>query len=138
LYNWSRALLNAKGYSTTTYATYAKHLITATNEQSSAWNLYAASSLGTEKNLRRVRLSGLWNQLQHQHSKMAFALLWVFIDPTSLDNRNGDFPEWTRPRLQIEIDHQGQFRNVSSGEVYYEGGETKSGHTGMYILCFKC
>jgi len=108
-------------------------LINATNEQSSAWDLYAASSFGTEQNLRRVQLNGLWNQLQHQHSKMAFVLLWVFIDPTSLDNRNGDFPEWTTPRLEIEID-QGQFRNLSSGEVYYEGGETKSGSTGMHIL----
>jgi hypothetical protein len=88
--------------------------------------------------MRRLQLNALLNSLSFQHSKMGFVLLWVLIDPTSLDTRNGEFRKWSRPRLGVEIDHQGEFRNLPNGDVYYEGGETKSAHTGMHILCFKC
>jgi len=70
---------------------------------------------------------------------MAFVLLWVFIDPTSLNTRDGEFRKWSKPRLEVEIDHQGHFRNPSLGEVYYEGGETKEtkGSNRGTQICFE-
>jgi len=126
LYNWSRAVYEVMGYSTTAYPSYAKHLTIAANGQISDWKLHAATPLsyGTAQNLRRVRLNALWNSLS-QHSKMAFVLLWVFIDPTSLNTREGEFRKWSKPRLEVEIDHQGHFRTCHLRKFTMKAGRPR-------------
>ena len=89
---------------------------------------------GTEEVLLGVQKKALREALMHRDSRFAFVLLWVLIEPESLHKRTPSFLEWSTPRLEMEVDHAGIFRDLPSGDVYYEGGETKAACTGIRIL----
>jgi hypothetical protein len=44
---------------------------------------------------------------------------------------DGKFEDWSFPRIEIELDHSGIFRVLPSGDIFYEGGETKESYTGI-------
>src|SRR5579859_7945070 len=58
-------------------------------------------------------------------------IIWVMLEPSSLTRMSGEFEEWSFPCIAMELDHQGCFRVLPSGEIFYEGGETKASYTGM-------
>ena len=65
---------------------------------------------------------------------MSFVFLWSLLEPERFGKQDGDFSKWSIPCLEMEVDHVGLFRVLSSGEIYYEGGETKGSHTGTHTL----
>ena len=53
------------------------------------------------------------------------------LEPSSATRMSGEFKEWSFPCIEMELDHQGCFRVLPSGEIFYEGGERKASYTGM-------
>lgn len=80
----------------------------------------------------------------YKDTRMAFVLLWILLEEDRLQKRGLRFTDWNIPCLGLEIDHSGRFRLLPTGEVYYEGGETKSAPTGrrthfaVNISCSRC
>ena len=70
-------------------------------------------------------------KLTYKDSKVAFVLLWVTLEPSSVTKMDGKFEDWSFPRFEIELDHSGIFRVLPSGAIFYEGGETKGSYTGI-------
>ena len=67
----------------------------------------------------------------YKDSRVAFVLLWGTLEPSSVTKMDGNFEDWSFPHIEIELDHSGIFRVLPSGEIFYEGGETKGSYTGI-------
>ena len=123
----------AEGYASSTFSKYATFLTAALNIQRREWN-FAEQNLSQYESLdvRKVQKSSLIEKLMYKDTKMAFVLLWVLLEGERLQKRGSKFTDWSIPCLEIELDHSGGFRPLPTGEVYYEGAETKSAHTGTH------
>jgi len=66
------------------------------------------------------------------NSKLALAAFWLCIQGGYYAPRdNASFNHWRWPPVNLEFDHQGDFRRVGSMRIHYEGGETKSSYKGL-------
>jgi len=64
--------------------------------------------------------------------KLALAAFWLCIQGGYYAPReNASFNHWRWPPVNLEFDHQGDFRRVGSMRIHYEGGETKSSYKGL-------
>jgi len=97
------------------------------------------------------------NELMEREQEVALAILYLKLDPTSYapqikqtekeDEQGTDvkgakergeqkgkfveFSEWKTFPTSLEFDHQGVFHQIDSSFWKYEGGESKSFHTGI-------
>ena len=79
----------------------------------------------------------LYNRMVHQDDHLVFSLLFVVLNPQYLKPDSESSVNLSRlPTLEMEWDHQGIFKRLSEGEIFYEGGETKSVATGTSVLKF--
>jgi hypothetical protein len=64
--------------------------------------------------------------------EICMTLLWFLIDPASyLPNIAVSFLKWRIPTVDLEFDHSGCWKEISSSHYFYEGGESK----GTYDNC---
>lgn len=71
-------------------------------------------------------------RLLEDHDDLSMTLLWLLIDPTTyLPNLTMSFLAWPIPTVNLEFDHRGCWKEISSSHYFYEGGESK----GSYDNC---
>ena len=63
---------------------------------------------------------------------ISMTLLWFLIDPVNyLPKLTISFLKWPIPTVNLEFDHKGCWKEISSSHYFYEGGESK----GTYDNC---
>jgi hypothetical protein len=71
-------------------------------------------------------------RLLENHDDLSMTLLWLLIDPiTYLLDLTIPFLAWPIPTVNLEFDHRGCWKEISSSHYFYEGGESK----GSYDNC---
>jgi len=123
----------AEGFRESRFAKYGKFLTNAVQIQREEWNALRISG-GSDELIRRRQKAALLERLLYRDNRMAFVLLWSLLEPERFDRQTGAFHQWSIPCLEMEVDHVGMFRFLSSGEIFYEGGETKGSNTGTQIF----
>ena len=64
--------------------------------------------------------------------EICMTLLWFLVDPTSYCPKSeSSFLRWPIPTVNMEFDHRGCWKEISSSHYFYEGGESK----GTYANC---
>lgn len=122
----------AEGYSKSEFSNYGKFLKDSVNGQRIAWDGLAksGSSIPDQRKIKTLQRMGLLERLLCRDNRMSLVLLWSLLEPTRFAKQSGPFNKWSIPCLEMEVDHVGMFRTLASGEIYYEGGESKGSHTG--------
>ena len=71
--------------------------------------------------------------LLHQDNPLSLAMFLMLIDPSAYEPKVGkDFQNWTWPKTDYEMDHEGQFIETNRDVHVYSGGESKWSHTSTY------
>jgi hypothetical protein len=116
-----------EGYDESEFSKYGKFLRDAVKGQRKAWDALSksCSSIQNDETIKHLQKTALLDRLLYRDNRMAFVLLWSLLEPSRFDKQSGKFNSWGIPCLEMEVDHVGIFRLLSSGEIYYEGGETR-------------
>ena len=70
--------------------------------------------------------------LLSDNDDISMTLLWFLIDPVNyLPKLTISFLKWPIPTVNLEFDHKGCWKEISSSHYFYEGGESK----GTYDNC---
>ncbi|SRR6266496_4518721 len=70
--------------------------------------------------------------LLNDNDDISMTLLWFLIDPVNyLPKLTISFLKWPIPTVNLEFDHKGCWKEISSSHYFYEGGESK----GTYDNC---
>jgi len=70
--------------------------------------------------------------LLENNDAISMILLWFLIDPVNhRPNLEIPFLKWPIPTVNLEFDHKGCWKEISSSHYFYEGGESK----GTYDNC---
>jgi len=65
---------------------------------------------------------------------VTIAILFMPINPAYYKPLRGQsFKFWKKPEIEYELDHAGQFVEISEDEFVCTGGETKWSYTCMYL-----
>jgi len=70
--------------------------------------------------------------LLNDNDAISMSLLWFLVDPANyLPKLDRSFSKWSIPTVNLEFDHKGCWKEISSSHYFYEGGESK----GTYANC---
>jgi hypothetical protein len=70
--------------------------------------------------------------LLSDNDDISMTLLWFLIDPVNyLPKLTISFLKWPIPTVNLEFDHKGCWKEISSSHYFYEGAESK----GTYDNC---
>ena len=131
LTNWIVAAKKEESYKFSPFARYAKFISSALKSHNKDWDFTAKTQYKSPQQLAQKQKASLAEKLMYKDSRVAFVLLWVTLEPLSATKMDGSFEDWSFPHIEIELDHSGIFRVLPSGEIFYEGGETKGLYTGI-------
>jgi len=71
--------------------------------------------------------------LLHQDNSLSFTVFLTLINPSAYEPKVGkNFQNWTWPKTDYEMDHEGQFIETNRDVYVYSGGESKWSHTCTY------
>ena len=72
--------------------------------------------------------------LLDSNDAISMMLLWFLIDPTKhVPKLEIPFSKWPIPTVNLEFDHKGCWKEISSSHYFYEGAESK----GTYDNCIR-
>ena len=133
LTRWVDAAVKQETYAHSPFTRYGKFLGTALKTHRKKWKLAATDGAyyKTPERLALPQRASLVEKLMFKDTHLSFVLLWVLLEPSSVTRMTGKFEEWSFPCIEAELDHQGLFRVLPTGEIFYKGGETKGSYTGM-------
>jgi hypothetical protein len=78
-------------------------------------------------------------RLLEQDDELSMMLLWFLIDPSTYNpNLTISLLKWPIPTANLEFDHRGCWKEISSSHYFYEGGESKGSYDNCVNLssCF--
>lgn len=78
-----------------------------------------------------VRAAIMYN-LMYEDTSLALAVFLMLINPDAYEpRRNQPFTFLKWPKIEFELDHQGQFTEMKDDTYLYNGAETKFSHSSI-------